>query len=278
MKKTAAIVAVLLVLTLVFSAYAEEKTTYTLGVCGDYNDYWEPVIQKLKEEGITLELVEFSSYPQPNRALNDGEIDLNAFQHYKYLASEAESNGYELTVVGDTIIAPLGLYSLKVKDAAEIKQGDSIAIPNDPSNGGRALKLLETAGLLTVDPAVGYLGEKKDITANPLNLDIIETDAAQLPSLLPDVAAAIINGGNALGYGYTLDDAIYIETPAEGSDNPYINILVCRTEDKGNPLFAHILELLQTDDEAKLLYQLYSGTIVPAWETTVKGAEAAAVQ
>ncbi|MEG1195271.1 MAG: MetQ/NlpA family ABC transporter substrate-binding protein [Clostridia bacterium] len=278
MKKTTAIVAVLLVLTLVFGACAEEKTTYTLGVCGEYNDYWEPVIQKLKEEGITLKLVEFSSYPQPNRALNDGEIDLNAFQHHKYLASEVESNGYELTVVGDTIIAPLGLYSLKVKDVAEIKTNDSIAIPNDPSNGGRALKLLETAGLLTVDPAVGYLGEKKDITANPLNLDIIETDAAQLPSLLPDVTAAIINGGNALGYGYTLDDAIYVETPAEGSDNPYINILVCRTADKDNPLFAHILELLQTDDEAKLLYQLYNGTIVPAWETTVTGAEAATVQ
>ncbi|MDD3336373.1 MAG: MetQ/NlpA family ABC transporter substrate-binding protein [Eubacteriales bacterium] len=278
MKKTAAVLAILLVFTLCFSAYAEEKTTYTLGVCGDYNDYWEPVIEKLKEEGITLELVEFSSYPQPNRALADGEIDLNAFQHYKYLNSEIESNGYELSVVGDTIIAPLGLYSLKVKDATEIKEGDSIAIPNDPSNGGRALKLLETAGLLTMDPEVGYLGEKKDVTENPLNLEIIETDAAQLPSLLPDVTAAIINGGNALGYGYTLDDAIFIETPAEGSDNPYVNILVCRTAEKDTPIFAHILELLQTDEEAKLLYELYNGTIIPAWETTVTGAEEAAAQ
>lgn len=270
-KLIAVLLALTLALTLTF-AVAEEKTTIKLGVCGDYNDYWEPVIKALADEGITVELVEFSSYPQPNRALNDGEIDVNAFQHYKYLNSEIESNGYDLAVIGDTIIAPLGLYSLKVTAISEIKDGDKIAIPNDASNGGRALKLLEAAGLLTMDPAVGFLGEKGDVTDNPLKLDIIETDAAQLPSLLPDVTAAIINGGNALGYGYTIDQAILVEQPSE-SDNPYVNILVCRTADKDNPLYAHILELLHTDDEARLLYKLYNGTILPAWETTVTSAE-----
>ncbi len=278
MKKLALVLALVLCLSLASAAVAEEKTTYLLGVCGDYNEYWTPVIEALKAEGITLELVEFSSYPQPNRALADKDIDLNAFQHYKYLNSEVASYGYDLTVVGDTIIAPLGLYSLKVKDVSEIKDGDTIAIPNDPSNGGRALKLLEAAGLITMDPAVGYLGEKGDIKENPLNIKIEEVDAAQLPSLLPDVTAAIINGGNALGYGYKLSDAIYVEKAVEGQDNPYINILVCRTEDKDNPLFKHILDLLYTDEEAQFLYDTYGGTIIPAWKTTVTGPSAEAAK
>ncbi len=269
MKKLSLILAVVLCLSFAFGAMAQEKNTYTLGVTGDYNDYWKPVFEALKAEGITIELVEFSSYPQPNRALNDKEIDLNAFQHYKYLNYELDTLGYDLTVVGDTIIAPLAMYSLKVDDIAKIEEGASIAIPNDASNGGRALKLMESAGLLTIDPEKGFLCEKSDITANPLNLEIIETDAAQLPSLLPDVTAAIINGGNALSYGYSINDAILAETLESVADSPYVNILVCRTEDKDNPVFARILELLHTDEEAALLYELYGGTIIPAWETTV---------
>lgn len=270
MKKVSLILAVVLALSFTFGAVAEGKTTYALGVQGAYTEYWNPVIEALKEEGITLELVEFTDYSQPNRALADKEIDINAFQHYKYLAYEMETLGYDLTVVGDTIIAPLGMYSLKIDDLAKIEKGMTIAIPNDASNGGRAFKLLEAAGFLKMDPEKGFLCEKGDILENALELDILEADAAQLPSLLPDVDAAIINGGNAFSNGYGIEDAILTETLDSLEDSPYINVLVCRTEDKDDPIFARIIELLHTDEEAQLLFELYSGTIIPAWGGTAQ--------
>ena len=177
------------------TAASGEKTVIKLGVVGENNEQWQPVIDKLAEENIDLELVKFADYPLPNRALNDGEIDLNSFQHIAYFEDDCKNNGYDLSIIGETIMAPLGLYSNKIKDVSEIKDGDIIAIPNDATNGGRALKLLESAGLIKVDPAAGYTPTKKDITENPLNLDIKEVEAANTASLLPDVAAAVINGG-----------------------------------------------------------------------------------
>ena len=160
------------------TAASGEKTVIKLGVVGENNEQWQPVIEKLAEENIDLELVKFADYPLPNRALNDGEIDLNSFQHIAYFEDDCKNNGYDLSIIGETIIAPLGLYSNKIKDVSEIKDGDIIAIPNDATNGGRALKLLESAGLIKIDPAAGYTPTKKDITENPLNLDIKEVEAA----------------------------------------------------------------------------------------------------
>ena len=138
------------------TAASGEKTVIKLGVVGENNEQWQPVIEKLAEENIDLELVKFADYPLPNRALNDGEIDLNSFQHIAYFEDDCKNNGYDLSIIGETIIAPLGLYSNKIKDVSEIKDGDIIAIPNDATNGGRALKLLESAGLIKVDPEAGY--------------------------------------------------------------------------------------------------------------------------
>ena len=231
------------------TAASGEKTVIKLGVVGENNEQWQPVIDKLAEENIDLELVKFADYPLPNRALNDGEIDLNSFQHIAYFE------------------APLGLYSNKIKDVSEIKDGDIIAIPNDATNGGRALKLLESAGLIKVDPAAGYTPTKKDITENPLNLDIKEVEAANTASLLPDVAAAVINGGHAVDNGLNpKEDAIFLESVEEGSDNPYVNIIVARTADKDNELYKKVVDYFRTPEVAKVIEDTYKGAYIPTWE------------
>lgn len=244
-----------------------EGTTVKIGVVGEQNEHWEPVIAALAKEGITVELVKFADYTLPNQALADGEIDLNAFQHYAFLESEIKDKGLKLSTIGESIIAPLGLFSDKITDISEIKDGDKIAIPNDATNGGRALKLLETAGLIKVDPAVGFVPTVNDITENKLNLEFYEVEAANTPSLLPDVAAAVINGGFAVDAGLSPQkDAIYLETVAEGSDNPYINIIVARTEDENNELYKKVVDAFRTPEVAKVIEEAYKGAFLPTWK------------
>lgn len=249
------------------AAASAAQTTIRLGVVGENNEYWTPVINRLAEEGVTLELVKFSDYTQPNQALADGEIDLNAFQHYAYLNNEIADKGLDLTVIGETIIAPLGVYSDKITSLDELKDGDSIAIPSDATNGGRALKLLEAGGVITVDPEAGYTPEVGDITENPKNINFIEVEAAGTAALLPDVAAAVINGGHAVDNGFNpTEDAIYLESVAEGSDNPYINIIVARTEDKDNELYKKVVDYFHSDEVAQVIKDTYKGAYIPAWQ------------
>ncbi|MBQ3077203.1 MAG: MetQ/NlpA family ABC transporter substrate-binding protein [Clostridia bacterium] len=240
--------------------------TVKVGTVGEATDQWQPVIDKLKEENIIVELVPFADYTLPNQALADGEIDLNSFQHYAYLENEIKDKGLELTVIGETIIAPLGLYSDKIKDVSELKDGDTIAIPNDRTNGGRSLKVLEAAGVIKVDPAAGYTPELDDITENPLNIEFYEVEAANTFSLLPDVAAAIINGGHAVESGLLpAEDAIYLETPVEGQHNPYINIIVARTADKDNELYKKVVDTYRTPEVAKVIAEVYKGSYLVTW-------------
>ena len=173
-----------------------------------------------------------------------------------------------LTMLKKEKISPDYLaYYNKIKDVSEIKDGDIIAIPNDATNGGRALKLLESAGLIKVDPEAGYTPTKKDITENPLNLDIKEVEAANTASLLPDVAAAVINGGHAVDNGLNPEkDSIFLESVEEGSDNPYVNIIVARTADKDNELYKKVVDYFRTPEVAKVIEETYKGAYIPTWE------------
>lgn len=238
-----------------------------LGIVGEVSEQWDVIKDDLLAEGIDLEVIKFSDYSIPNQALADGEIDLNSFQHHAFLENEVADKGLDLTVVGETLIAPLGLYSTSLTDIAQIKEGDKIAIPSDATNGGRSLKVLETAGFLTVDPAAGYTPVLSDITENPLNLEFIEVEAAQTPSLLPDVAAAIINGGHAVDNGLTPEnDAIYLESGTEGGGNPYVNVLVARADEVDNEVYKKILEAYQSDEVAEVFRDIYKGAYLPAWK------------
>ena len=245
----------------------KDNKVIKVGVVGENTDQWEPVIKKLGEEGIKLELVTFSDYSQPNQALEDKEIDLNSFQHYAYLKKDIEDRGFDLSVIGETIIAPLGLYSNKIKSLDELKDGDSIAIPSDATNGGRSLKVLETAGVIKVKESAGYTPTLSDITENTKNIKFVEVEAAQTPRLLDDVAAAFINGGHAVDAGLNpKEDSIYLEKANEGSDNPYINIIVARTEDKDNETYKKVVDAYRSEEVAKVIEDVYKGAYLPTWK------------
>lgn len=243
-----------------------DTTVIKIGIVGEITEPWVPTIEALAKENIQIELVKFADYVLPNQALADGEIDLNAFQHVAFLNNEIKEKSFELTPIGNTMIAPLNLYSDKIKDVSEIKENDKIGIPNDVTNGGRAIKVLESAGLIEVDPAAEYVPGVKDITANPLNLEFIEVEASNLPSLLPDVAAAIINGNHASDNNLTQQDAIFTQDVSMiKPDNPYINVIVARTEDKDNELYKKVVEAYQTDATKEALQKAYNGLYLPAW-------------
>ena len=233
---------------------------------GANNEQWDTVNELLSKENIQVKIVEFAEYKLPNDALNNGEIDLNAFQHKAYLNKEIADLGYDITVLGDTIIAPLSLYSDKIKSVSELKEGDKIAVPQDPTNEGRCFKILEAQGVLKVDPAAGYMPELKDITDNPLKLEFVEVEAANTASLLPDVAAGFVNGAHAIDNGLKIDEAVYTEQVEPGSDNPYINIIACRTADLDNPVYQKVLAAYQSAETAQAIQDIFQGTYIPAFE------------
>lgn len=246
-----------------------ETTKLKVGLTGSDSKVWKHVAEVVKEKGIELELVYFDSYPLPNAALNAGEIDLNAFQHYAYLNKEIEENGYSITPIADTVIAPLGIYSKELKDITTIADGSSIAIPDDPTNGGRALKLLEAAGLIKVNPEAGILPTIKDITENPKNLQIQELAATNIPPVLDELPAAVINSGVAVTAGLTPSkDAIVLEdydlNAAEKS--PYINVIAVKTERKDEEVFKTIIEAYQTDEVKKIIEEDSQGSSIPVWK------------
>lgn len=247
-------------------AESQAAKTVKLGVVGDDTDVWDNVKERLAKENIELEYVKFSDYNQPNDALAEGSIDLNSFQHQFFLDNYNEEHNTDLVSIGNTVNAPLGIYSDKLKDVSELAKGDTVAIPNDVTNGGRALLLLQTAGLIEVDPAKKQTPTTSDITANKLDLKIEELDAAQTARALADVDAAVINSGVAVDAGFTpTKDAIYLE-PVDDNARPYVNIIVARKEDADNETYQKIVDAYQTDETIKVIDETSKGSSIPAWQ------------
>ncbi len=251
---------------------AAEATVVEIGVVGEYNDQWDTINELLAPENIQVKLVKFTDYAAPNRALADGDIDLNAFQTKTFLDNDMAQKGYELTVVGDTIIAPLAIYNNKdkISSVEDIKDGDIIAIPNDLTNGGRALKLLEQAGLIECDPEKGFVPTKADITKYNVEIEIREAESATLANILPDCAAAIINGGNAFTAGLNpVKDSIFTEdvNPDTNEQVPQlVNVIAARAEDKDNEVYQKIVAVYQTPEVEKTIADAYQGAFLCAWE------------
>lgn len=241
----------------------------TVGVVSEAEEQvWEFVAeQALEQEGIELELVLFTDYVQPNIALQDGSTDLNAFQHVAFLEEWNEANDGDLEPIGFSYVTPLGVYSEKITSLDELEDGATIAIPNDATNGGRALLALELAGLIEVDDAAGILPTVNDVTTNDLNLNFEELEAAQIPQSLPDVDAAVINNTFALDAGLSTEDAIFLdaENPADLKDE-YKNVIAAKAENADNALFLKIVELYQTEAVAEKLAEASNGGDVPAWD------------
>lgn len=267
------LLSVVLALVLTFSLVAcgnnnstDDKKNIKLGIVGTDSLVWKKVAEKVKDKGINLEIVYFDSYPLPNAALNSKEIDLNEFQHHSYLNKEVEQFGYEIESVADTVFAPLGIYSSKIQKISQLSEGQKVAIPDDVSNGGRALKLLEKAGLIKVNPKAGLFPTLKDVQENPKNLKFIELSAANIPTTLTENEIAVINSGIATDNGFTpTKDALVLEEAIEG-ENPYINLIAARKSDKDAEWLKTILEAYHTKEVYDLIIEDSKGGSIPVWE------------
>lgn len=244
-----------------------EGTTIKIGVVGEYNEVLEKVIGRYEEAtGNKVELQKFSDYSQPNEALIAGDIDLNAYQHHKFLDEFNESKGSDLVGIGDTMLAPMGLYSEKIKSIDELEDGAKVAIPNDPTNGSRALFLLQEAGLIKVDGQAGDLIGVDKVTDNPKNLEIIEMDASTTPRSLEDVDIAAVNDTFALDSGLDKEKSVFVEDPKSESVKEYINLIAARKEDENNEAYKEFVKYYQTEETKKDMEEITKGAWLPAWE------------
>ena len=249
------------------TADANEPVKVTLGVVGEVNEPWDYVIEELKEkENIEVELVKFTDYTTPNNALAEGEIDLSSFQTEIFMDNYNRDHGTELTTIGYTVMAPLGLYSEKITSINELKDGDTIAIPNDVSNEGRALILLQTAGLIKLDTAAGLVPTTEDVIENRLNLQFQTLESNQTARALQDVTASVINSGMAVDAGFIpSEDAVFLEPVTEDS-KPYYNVIASLSEDVDNEVFQTIVAYYQSEGTAKVIEESSKGSQFPVWD------------
>lgn len=239
-----------------------------VGVSGTSDEkIWKHIIDEFKSKNVEIKLVVFSDFTQPNAALANKEIELNAFQHRRFLNSEIKKHGYKITPVGNTLLSALNLYSKKVKSVKEIKAGDKIALPSDTVNFGRSLNVLQAAGLIKLKPTAGVTPELEDIAENPLNLKLVQVDASQTASLLPDVAAAIINGQYSADAGLDPNkDAIFRDAVEHYKTDDFINVIAARTEDKDEPLYKEIVKVYQSDKTKEVYKNDFHDLYIPAWD------------
>lgn len=244
-----------------------ETTQVKVGIVGEgpSNEQWYHLEEVLLEDNIELELVVFEDYATPNTALSSGDLDLNAYQHRLFLEEYNADAGDDLVEIAATTFNPLGLYSDTITSVEEIEEGYSVAIPNDPSNGGRALILLQQAGLIQLDEEAGLLPTTDDITDNTMNLDIVEIDAAQTPRAMSDQDFVVINNDHATASGLIpTEDAFFLEQIDENTD-PYVNIIAARSEDADNEVYQTIVERYQTDEVKEIIEEATKGSSIPAW-------------
>jgi D-methionine transport system substrate-binding protein len=250
-----------LALSLALVSPASAAQTLVVGVTPfPHKDIILAAMPLLEKEGFRLEIKEFSDYVQPNTALADKSLSANFFQHIPYLENMNRQKGLDLAWIAKVHIEPLGLYSRKISDIRELKAGDAVAVPSDPTNCARALRLLEANGLLTLRP--GELVTARDITANPRQLALIEIEAPQLPRTLADVTAAVINTNFAAEAGLNpARDALIMED----KESPYANVLVVRAADVGSPMAGALIRAVNSPEVKAFVESLGDRGIVPAF-------------
>lgn len=244
-------------------AQAADKTTIKVGIIsGEDEDVWREVVKQAAAKGLTVKPVVFNDYNQPNEALQNGEVDANAFQHQPFLDNQIKVNHYDIVRVGYTAVWPIGLYSKKVKTADELKEGAVIGVPNDPANEARGLILLQQSGVIKLKPGAGIFATTADIIENPRHVTIKELDSGIIGRSVPDLDAAIVNTDWALKSGLTAADRIAQE-PVKG--NPYNNFIAVKTENANATWVKTLVAAYQNDDVKKVFDKVYKGTGVTAW-------------
>lgn len=241
----------------------QAKKEVKIGVtAGPHAEIMDEVAKECAKQGITLKVVEFNDFVQPNTALAEGDLDMNSMQHQPYLDNVIKKQGLKLTPIGKTIILPMAIYSHKFKSIDEVTPGSKVTLPNDPTNGGRALLLLQQAGLIKLKSGTDVNASVPDIVENPKNLQFVELDAAQISRSLDDADLACVNTNYAIPAGLNPQkDSLLVED----KNSPYANVMVVRTEDKDNATYKKVLEIYQSAATKKFLEEHFQGTILPAF-------------
>ena len=229
---------------------------------GPHAEVVDEVKRLAEKQGLKIQVVEFSDYIQPNVALSQKEIDINSMQHQPFLDVQIKDRKYDIVSVGKSILLPMAIYSNQFKSIEAIPNGATVGIPNDPTNEGRALLLLQSKGLIKLKPDAGLSATPKDIAENPRNLKFKELEAAQVPRSLNDLDVAVINTNYAIPAGLNpKKDSIGVES----LDSPYANVIVVRTADKDNPVVKKFVAIYQSAETRKLIEERFQGTILPAF-------------
>ena len=248
---------------LALSAAAALAQDIKVGVSpGEHAEIMEQVARVAEPMGLDIEVVEFSDYVIPNTALADGDIHANSFQHRPYLENQIRDRGFDLVEIATTITTPMGVYSDSLDSLEALPDGARIGIPNDPTNGGRALLLLQDLGLLTLAEGTGLVPTPLDITENPKDLEFLELDAAQLPRSLADTDASIINTNYALAAGLDPNtDTIAMEK----ADSPYVNIIVVRQGDQDQDWAKKLVQAYHSPEVKAFIEEKYAGSVLTSW-------------
>ncbi len=254
---------------LVLTGCGEEEAKIDLSkvkigvIAGAEEQVAEVAVKVAKDKyGLDVELVTFSDYVTPNAALDEGSIDANAFQHKPYLDQQVTDRGYKFAIAGNTFVYPIAAYSNKVKNVSELQEGAQIAVPNDPTNLGRSLLLLEQQGLLTLKEGAGLKATVLDIVGNPKNFEIVELEAAQLPRSLEDVDLAVINNSFAATVGLSPSkDGVFVED----KESPYVNLIVSRSDNVTAENVTKFVKAYQSDEVNAAAQKIFDGGVVKGW-------------
>ena len=248
--------------TLGLAAQAEEKTIKVGVTAGPHAQVMDFVKKLGAKNGLKIQVVEFADYVQPNAALAAGDLDANSYQHRPYLDAQVKDRDYKFAAVGGTVNFPIGIYSKKIKKLADLPQGAKFGLPNDPTNGGRALLLLQSQGLIKLKEGAGLKATPLDVVSNPKKLKFVELDAAQLPRSLDDLDASTVNTNFAISAGLNpKTDAIALES----ANNPYANILVVREADKNQPWVQQLLKTYHSEEVRQFIDKEFKGSVFPAF-------------
>ena len=251
------------------SAPAVADTTLRVGVtAGPHAEIFDEVAKLAAKRGITVKVIEFTDYAVPNQALDAGDLDANSFQNPPFLDQQIRDRGYHLVAIGKTILLPMGIYSKRYRSLSDVKDGATISIPNDPTNGARALLLLQSKALIKLKAGASFLASPADIVENPKHLQIQELNAAQTPRSLDDLDLAVINGNYAATAGLSpRKDALAAEavTEDDAARSPYTNVIVVREKDKNDPNLTTLVALYHSPEIKRFIEEHFKGAILTAF-------------
>lgn len=252
-------VAVLLLAAGVSPLWAQDKPLRIGVTAGPHAQIFEQVKRIAEKDGLKIQVIEFGDYIQPNAALAAGDLDANSYQHKPFLDQQVKDRGYKIVPVGYTVNFPIGIYSRKVRNLAELKEGARFGIPNDPTNGGRVLLVLQDQGLIKLRPEAGLKATPLDVVENRKKLRFVELEAAQLARSLDDLDAAGVNTNYALPAGlHPGKDAI----AQESAKSPYVNLIAVREQDQAKPWVAKLVKAYQSEEIRKFVQAEFKGAVI----------------